>query len=256
MSPIHFELFEEAINLSDINLKVIKDLSKDVIDEGLKYVNNDACFPAIITIGQFIKALKSGEYDLNTTSVAITQTGGGCRATNYIGFLRKAIRDAGFENVSVISLNVNGLDGLNITKKISLKLINRLFMSCIYGDLLMRVLYKVRPYEKNKGSSNELYRKWMNNCKDSLKECKVSKFKENVKRIIQDFDNLEILGISKPKVGLVGEILVKFHPIANNNLVDIIESEGAEAVVPDLTNFFLTCAYKYYLHKTKYFRRK
>lgn len=251
MSPIHFELFEEAINLSDINLKVIKDLSKDVIDEGLKYVNNDACFPAIITIGQLIKALKSGEYDLNTTSVAITQTGGGCRATNYIGFLRKAIRDAGFENVSVISLNVNGLDGLNITKKISLKLINRLFMSCIYGDLLMRVLYKVRPYEKNKGSSNELYRKWMNNCKDSLKECKVSKFKENVKRIIQDFDNLEILGISKPKVGLVGEILVKFHPIANNNLVDIIESEGAEAVVPDLTNFFLTCAYNT-IFKNKY----
>ena len=251
MSPIHFELIEEAINLSDIRIKVIKDIGKDVIDEGLKYVNNDACFPAIITIGQLVKALKSGEYDLNTTSVAITQTGGGCRATNYIGFLRKAMRDAGFEKIPVISLNINGLDGMDIKNKITLKLINRVLMACIYGDLLMKVLYRVRPYEKYPGSANKLYDKWMNICKSSLKNCKMAIFKENIKNIIYDFDNLEIIDISKPKVGLVGEILVKFHPIANNYLVDIIESEGAEAVVPELINFFLTCAYNT-IYKQKY----
>ena len=165
MSPIHFDLIERAINLSNINIKVIKDTNRDVIEEGLKYVNNDACYPAIITIGQLIKVLKSGEYDLSTTSVAITQTGGGCRATNYIGFLRKAIRDAGFEDIPVISLNVSGLDGMNILNKITPKLINRLFMACIYGDLLMKVLYRVRPYEKYKGSTDNLYNKWINICK-------------------------------------------------------------------------------------------
>lgn len=251
MSPIHFDLIERAINLSNINIKVIKDTNRDVIEEGLKYVNNDACYPAIITIGQLIKVLKSGEYDLSTTSVAITQTGGGCRATNYIGFLRKAIRDAGFEDIPVISLNVSGLDGMNILNKITPKLINRLFMACIYGDLLMKVLYRVRPYEKYKGSTDNLYNKWINICKESLKDCKFSIYKENIKNIIYEFDNLEIVDIKKPKVGLVGEILVKFHPIANNNLIDIIESEGAEAVVPELTNFFLTCAYNT-IYKNKY----
>ena len=251
MSPIHFELIEKAINLSDINMKVIKDNDRDVIEEGLKYVNNDACYPAIITVGQLIKALKSGEYDLNTTSVAITQTGGGCRATNYIGFLRKAIRDAGFENIPVISLNVSGLDGMNILNKITPKLINRLFMACIYGDLLMKVLYRVRPYEKYKGSTDKLYNKWIEICKESLKDCKFSTYKENIKNIIDEFDNLETINVIKPRVGLVGEILVKFHPIANNNLVDIIESEGAEAVVPELMNFFLTCAYNT-IYKNKY----
>ncbi|WP_195251732.1 acyl-CoA dehydratase activase-related protein [Romboutsia sp. 1001713B170207_170306_H8] len=243
MAPIHFDLFEKAINLSGINLEVLKDTNKEIIEEGLKYVNNDACYPAIITIGQLVKALKSGKYDLNTTSVAITQTGGGCRATNYIGFLRKAIKDAGFKDIPVISLNVSGLDGINIAKKITPKLINRLFMACIYGDLLMKVLYRVRPYEKYKGSANQLFNKWMDICKDALIDCKISKFKENIKNIVYEFDNLEVVDMLKPKVGLVGEILVKFHPIANNNLVDIIESEGAEAIVPDLTNFFLTCAY-------------
>lgn len=243
MSPIHFELFEEAINLSNINMKVIKDTNREVIEEGLKYVNNDACYPAIITIGQLVRALKSGEYDLNSTSVAITQTGGGCRATNYIGFLRKAIKDAGFENIQVISLNISGLDGMDLRKNITLKLLNRMVMSCIYGDLLMKVLYRIRPYEKHKGNSDELFNKWINLCKYDLKECNFYTFQKNIKTIIYEFENMELTNITKPKVGLVGEILVKFHPIANNNLVDIIEGEGAEAVVPELSNFFLMCAY-------------
>ena len=147
--------FEKAINLSDFKLKVLDNTGKDVIDTGLRYVNNDACYPAIIVVGQIINALQSGNYDLENTSVVITQTGGGCRATNYIGFLRKAMYDAGFKDIPVISLSVNGIEKNGLMKNVSIKLINRLFMSIIYGDLLMKVLYRVRPYQKDKGSSNE-----------------------------------------------------------------------------------------------------
>ncbi|GAA0236097.1 2-hydroxyacyl-CoA dehydratase [Metaclostridioides mangenotii] len=243
MSPIHFDLLEKAVNLSGFNIVVLNDTDNSVIEEGLKYVNNDACYPAIIVVGQLIKALKSGKYDLNNTSVTITQTGGGCRATNYIGFLRKAMYDAGFKDVPVVALSVNGIEENDLMKNVSLKLINRLFMAAIYGDLLMRVLYRVRPYEKVEGSTDALFKKWNDICKESLVKGKLSEFKKNVNSIVNDFDNLEIFDIQKPKVGLVGEILVKFHPVANNNLVDILEAEGAEAVVPDLTNFFLSCAY-------------
>ena len=243
MSPIHFQFLEKAVNLSGYNIEILKDTDSSVIEEGLRYVNNDACYPAIIVVGQLITALKSGKYDLNNTSVTITQTGGGCRATNYIGFLRKAIYDAGFKDVPVIALSVNGIEDSGIMDNISLKLINRLFMSVVYGDLLMKVLYRVRPYEKVTGSANALYEKWVDICKSSLVKAKISVFTRNIKDIVKEFDNLEILDIKKPKVGLVGEILVKFHPIANNNLVDILEREGAEAAVPDLTNFFLSCAF-------------
>lgn len=249
MSPIHFQFFEKAINLSGYKLEILNNSNPEIIEEGLKYVNNDACYPAIIVIGQIISALKSGKYDLDNLSVVITQTGGGCRATNYIGFLRKALYDAGFNDIPVISLSVNGIEKNGLLKSISIKLINRLFMSVIYGDLLMKVLYRVRPYEKNYNSTNELYGKWVNICKESLYKANIFTFKKNIKSIIYEFDNLETLDIKKPKVGLVGEILVKFHPIANNNLVDIIEEEGGEAVVPELANFFLSCSlnasYKY-----------
>jgi predicted nucleotide-binding protein (sugar kinase/HSP70/actin superfamily) len=249
MSPIHFKFIQKALNLSGFNIVVLDNNDKSIIDEGLRYVNNDACYPAIIVIGQIITALKSGKYDLNNTSVTITQTGGGCRATNYIGFLRKALYDAGFKDIPVISLNVNGIEQNGLMKNLSLKLVNRVFMAALYGDLLMKVLYRVRPYEKVKGSANELYEKWSEICLKSLEKAKISTFTKNIKKIIYDFDNLEIIDDKKPRVGLVGEILVKFHPLANNNLVDIIEQEGAEAVVPDLVNFFLSCSlncvYKY-----------
>ena len=243
MSPIHFDLLEKAVNLSGFNIVVLNDTDNSVIEEGLRYVNNDACYPAIIVVGQLIKALKSGKYDLNNTSVAITQTGGGCRATNYIGFLRKAMYDAGFKDVPVVALSVNGIEENGLMENVSLKLVNRLFMAAIYGDLLMRVLYRVRPYEKVVGSADALYKNWNEKCKESLAKGRLSEFKENVIEIVKDFDNLEIIDMQKPKVGLVGEILVKFHPVANNDLVGILESEGAEAVVPDLANFFLSCAY-------------
>lgn len=242
MSPIHFQFLEEAFNLSGYRVKVLPAIDHEAIDEGLKYVNNDACYPSIIVVGQIIKALKSGEYDLNNTSVMITQTGGCCRATNYIAFLRKALKDAGFGHVPVISLNANGMEK-NPGFRITLGLLKRALMGLIYGDVLMNVLYRVRPYEKIKGSANALYEKWVDICKESLADARMSEFRSNVEGIVSEFEGLEILNAVKPKVGLVGEILVKFHPTANNNVVKIVEDEGAEAVMPGLTDFLLYCAY-------------
>ena len=255
MSPMHFQFFEKTVNLSGFKLKVLDNTKRDIIDTGLRYVNNDACYPAIIVVGQIISALQSGEYDLENTSVVITQTGGGCRATNYIGFLRKAMYDAGFKDIPVVSLSINGIEKNGIMKNVTLQLINRLFMSVIYGDLLMKVLYRVRPYEKVKGSSNALYNKWIKICLDSLDKDNIFTFNNNIKEIIHDFDTLEISDDIKPKVGLVGEILVKFHPLANNSLVDIIEKEGGEAVVPELINFFYSCFFNT-LYKYKYLEGK
>ncbi|MBM6839215.1 2-hydroxyacyl-CoA dehydratase, partial [Clostridium saudiense] len=150
------------------------------IDEGLKYVNNDACYPSIIVVGQIIKALKSGEYDVNNTSVIITQTGGGCRATNYIGFLKMALKDAGFKNVPIISLNALGM-GEQPGFKVTLKFINRAIMALVYGDLFMRVLYRTRPYEKNKGEADRLYEIWNEKAKENLENGSRSIFNKNIK---------------------------------------------------------------------------
>ena len=242
MSPIHFQFVEEAFKKANYNIVVLPEVDTAAVEEGLKYVNNDACYPSIIVVGQIIHALKSGQYDINNTSVLITQTGGGCRATNYIGFLRKALLEAGMSQIPVISLNALGMDS-QPGFKFSFKLIDLAFKGLVYGDLLMRVLYRVRPYEKVPGSANELYNKWAKICKEAIRENKMGSFKKNIKNIIREFDALELNDITKPRVGLVGEILVKFHPDANNNVVDVIESEGAEAVMPDLIDFFLYCAY-------------
>jgi len=242
MSPIHFQFLQEAFKSTGYNLELLPSVDKKAVDEGLKYVNNDACYPSIIVVGQLIEALKSGKYDLNDTSVMISQTGGGCRATNYIGFLRKALKEAGMSNIPVISLNAVGMEK-NPGFKITLSLLNRAIIALLYGDLFIRVLYKVRPYEKIPGSADILYQKWIEKCKENVRNGSHSQFKKNIYSIVGDFDTLEINSINKPKVGIVGEILVKFHPTANNNIVDIIESEGAEAVVPDLIDFFLYCAY-------------
>jgi len=241
MSPIHFDLIETAVREAGYNVEVLPSMDMKAVDEGLKYVNNDACYPSIIVIGQMIEALKSGKYDVNNTSVIISQTGGGCRATNYIGFLKMALKHAGFEQVPVISLNAVGLEeqpGFKVTPK----LLHRSIMALVYGDLFMRVLYRTRPYEKVKGSANELYKKWNEKARLNLMNGSKREFNKNIKQIVNDFDNLELLNVRKPKVGVVGEILVKFHPTANNDIVGILESEGAEAVVPDLLDFFFYSA--------------
>ncbi|HOQ36164.1 MAG TPA: acyl-CoA dehydratase activase-related protein [Acetivibrio sp.] len=242
MSPIHFQFLEEAFRVSGYNLKVLPYVDKNAVDEGLKHVNNDACYPSIIVVGQLMEALKSGEYDLNNVSLLISQTAGGCRATNYIGFIRKALKDAGLSHIPVLSLNFAGLEK-NPGFKITPGMVNKALMAVVYGDLLMRVLYRVRPYERISGSANLLYEKWVPICKESVRTGSHKTFKENIYKIVEEFDNLDVYNIRKPRVGLVGEILVKFHPQANNNVVDIIEKEGAEAVMPDLTDFLLYCAY-------------
>ena len=255
MSPIHFQFVQEAFNASGYNLQVLPSVDTKAVDEGLKYVNNDACYPTIIVVGQLIAALKSGKYDVENTSVIISQTCGGCRATNYIGFLRKALKDAGFLKVPVVSLNAAGLEK-NPGFKFTYPMVKKSIMALVYGDLLIRVLYKVRPYEVVPGSANLLYEKWAKICNVAVVEGKSKEFKNNITRMVSDFDNIEINNIVKPQVGLVGEILVKFLPAANNNIIDVIEKEGGEAVMPDLTDFFLYCAYdadfKYkYLGKSK-----
>ncbi|HEX3033152.1 MAG TPA: 2-hydroxyglutaryl-CoA dehydratase, partial [Bacillota bacterium] len=242
MSPIHFQFLVEAFRLSGYNMVVLPSENTQCIDEGLKYVNNDACYPAIIVIGQLLEALKSGRYDIHNTSVLITQTGGGCRATNYIGFLRKALKDAGFEQVPVISLNANGMEK-NSGFKYTPALLDKALLALVYGDLLLNVLCRVRPYEKIKGSANLLYEKWVKICKASLRVANKKVFRNNIRAIVKEFDELAIIHEPKPKVGLVGEILVKFHPTANNNVISLVEAEGGEAVMPGLTDFLLYCAF-------------
>jgi len=238
MAPIHFELVQEAARICGYQMEVLPAMDRSAVDEGLKYVNNDACYPAIIMIGQVVQALKSGKYDIDQTAVIITQSGGGCRATNYIAFLKLGLKQAGFANVPILSLNMLGFDK-QPGFKISLGLINRCIMAVIYGDLFMRVLYRTRPYERFPGSSELLYEKWKERAKDNVKSGNRRDFNRNIVEIINEFDKLELLDIKKPKVGIVGEILVKYHPTANNDIVSILEQEGAEAVVPDLMDYFL-----------------
>lgn len=242
MAPIHFELLREAAWMSGYRMVVLPALDHSAVDEGLKYVNNDACYPAVIMVGQIVQALKSGLYDPDKTSVIITQSGGGCRATNYLALLKLGLKQAGFPNIPLISVNTIGLDK-QPGFRYSIGLLNRCLIALIYGDLFMRVLYRTRPYERFHGSADLLYEKWMDIAKDNVRDCSLRRFKSNVRAIIRDFDRLETLNIKKPKVGVVGEILVKYHPTANNDIVDIIEQEGAEAVVPDLMDYLLYSSY-------------
>ena len=244
MSPIHFELLQPALRSCGYNVEVLGNDNHRAVDIGLKYVNNDACYPSLMVVGQIMDALLSGKYDLNHTAVMITQTGGGCRATNYIGFIRRALRKAGMEQIPVIGVSAQGIEK-NPGLKITPELLIRVVQSLVYGDAFLRVLYRTRPYEAVPGSANELHQKWVKICVDSMEAgAKWGTFKKNLRGIVKDFDELpRIEGLVKPRVGIVGEILVKFLPAANNYLVELLESEGAEAVVPDLLDFFMYCSY-------------
>lgn len=244
MSPIHFDLLEPALRTGGYHVVVLPNDNRKAVDTGLQYVNNDACYPSLMVVGQIMDALLSGKYDLNKVAVMITQTGGGCRATNYIGFIRRALEKAGMSQIPVISLSAAGLEknpGLKITPKLLISAIQ----SLVYGDVFMRVLYRTRPYEKVPGSANALHDKWRKICIKSIENHGGwSDYKKNIKGIIRDFDALPLNEtLRKPRVGVVGEILVKFLPSANNYLVELLEAEGAEAVVPDLLDFLLYCSY-------------
>ena len=244
MSPIHFDLIEPAVRSCGYNLEVLQNSDRTAIDTGLKYVNNDACYPSLIVVGQIMDALLSGKYDLEHTAVIMSQTGGGCRASNYIGFIRRALERAGMPQIPVISLNANGME-TNPGFKITLPLLTKAMQAVVYGDLFMRVLYATRPYEAKAGSANALHEKWKAICIKSLQKHSLSmaEFNRNIRGIIHDFDELPRRDIQKPRVGIVGEILVKFSPLANNHVVELLEAEGAEAVMPDLLDFLLYCFY-------------
>ena len=244
MSPIHFDLIEPAVRSCGYNLEVLQNSDRTAIDTGLKYVNNDACYPSLIVVGQIMDALLSGKYDLEHTAVIMSQTGGGCRASNYIGFIRRALERAGMPQIPVISLNANGME-TNPGFKITLPLLTKAMQAVVYGDLFMRVLYATRPYEAKAGSANALHEKWKAICIKSLQKHSLSmaEFNRNIRGIIHDFDELPRRDVQKPRVGIVGEILVKFSPLANNHVVELLEAEGAEAVMPDLLDFLLYCFY-------------
>lgn len=242
MSPIHFDLFEIGLKAKGYRIVILPTVDYGAINEGLKHVNNDACYPSILVIGQIMEALKSGLYDLDKTSVFLSQTGGGCRASNYVGFLRKALKDAGMDQIPVVSINATGLEE-NPGFKMDIGLINRFLMATVYGDLFMRVLYGTRPYEVVKGTSDKLYDYWREKAKKTIYRGNLIKFAKEMKAIVEDFDKIERKDIIKPKVGIVGEILIKYHPTGNNQLASVMEKEGVQVVLPDLMDFFLYSAY-------------
>ena len=244
MTPIHFDLIETAFNVSGYRLEVLNRDEREAVNLGLKYVNNDACYPSIIVVGQIMSALLSGKYDLNKTAVLISQTGGGCRASNYIGFIRRALEKAGMEQIPIISINLSGLEK-NPGFKLTPQLLIRGVYAAFFGDVFMRCVYRMRPYEQVKGTTDKLHKKWVGICKKfiSSRYPTYGQFKKICRQIIREFDNIPITDEQRPKVGIVGEILVKFLPAANNHLVELLEAEGAEAVMPDLIDFLLYCFY-------------
>ncbi|MCM1052926.1 MAG: 2-hydroxyacyl-CoA dehydratase [Ruminococcus sp.] len=241
MSPHHMPLLISVFKSHGYKVEFLSDMNDEMLENGLKYVNNDACYPSLIVIGQLISALKSGKYDLNKTTVLISQTGGGCRATNYIGLIRKALKDANLSQVPIISFNMSGLEKEQ-DFKLTLPIIHKLLMAVIYGDLLMKLLFATRPYEQEKGAALKVYKKYYQICEESVGKGSFKEFKRNIKEIIKEFNKIPITDEIKPKVGIVGEILVKYHYFGNNYLVDNLENEGAEVVAPELMGFIKYCA--------------
>ncbi len=244
MSPLHFDMFAAAFGACGYNLKILTNDNKHSVDVGLKYVNNDACYPSLCVVGQLMEAVLSGEYDTDHLALMMTQTGGGCRATNYVGFIRRALEKAGYGHIPVISLNLSGLEA-NPGFKLSLKMGVRVLYAALFGDIFMRCIYRMRPYELTPGSVEAVHQKWLKRCNAFITSSHPSfgTYKKMCRQMIEEFDNIPINETRKPRVGIVGEILVKFAPTANNHLVDLLEHEGAEAVVPDLIDFMYYCFY-------------
>ena len=241
MAPIHFDLLVEIFRKNGYNFELLPSVDHGAVDAGLKYVNNDICYPSILVTGQIMEAVMSGRYDTDKLAVIITQTGGGCRATNYIALIRKALVAAGLGHIPVISLSFKKLEESNPGFEITPAMLLQAVYGVLYGDLLMTCLYRTRPYEAEPGAANALFDHWMGVCKGQLAAgLSRGEWKRTVRQIVEDFDTLPLVGEgTKPRVGVVGEILVKFHPTANNQIIDVIEREGCEAVVPGLTEFFL-----------------
>ena len=235
MSPVHFDLLEPALGSCGYNVVILPNDNRRAVDYGLKYVNNDACYPSLFVVGQIMEALDSGKYDLNKVAVLMSQTGGG----------RRALAKAGLEQIPVISANLSGLEE-NPGFKIGFKAISRCAVALIFGDVMMKCIYRMRPYEKHSGSVERLHQKWLKRCTRFMIEMRginIPGIYRFCREMIREFDQVPIYEERKPRVGIEGEILVKYAPAANNHLVDLLEHEGAEAVVPDLMGFMLYCFY-------------
>lgn len=239
MLPIHFRLIIAVFKKYGYNMVLLQNSARAVVDEGLKNVHNDTCYPALLVVGQFIDALKSGKYDPERVALMISQTGGGCRASNYIHLLRKALA-ADYPDIPVISLNFSGMEkspGFKITLPILLKLLN----AVLYGDLLMSLYNQCKPYEKTAGTTDEALENMEKRLTAMIESGGFGKKKRNYKMIIDAFSKIERTGEQKPRVGIVGEIYVKYSPLANNHLEEFLISEGCEPVVPGLMDFVLYC---------------
>lgn len=240
MSPKHFDFIQHACKKSGMKIVIPPMPTQEDIDLGLRYVNNDMCYPAIVVIGQLLKALKSGEYDVNNTSIMLFQTCGACRATNYLNLMRKALQNAGLSQVPVFACVGRETDDFKIKTEIWIDVIK----ATVYADLLIRLSNRTRPYEKVAGSVDVLYNKWRKIFMDEITNGNYLKFSNNIKKAVKEFDELALdESITKPKVGIVGEILVKYHPTANNHVEKVLFDEGAEVVTPDLMDFFMYMAY-------------
>ncbi len=241
MAPIHFNLLERVFRNFGYNLVVLKNTGQAVVNAGLKNVHNDTCYPALLVIGQLIDALNSGEYPLDKVALMITQTGGGCRASNYIHLLRKALIKGGYSHVPVISLNAGGLEK-NSGFKIPIKMIKQAVAILAYGDLLMLLDNQVKPYEIHKGDSKTNVEKWLKYFGDEFSRNKgvgISSIKTNMENIVKSFKEIPIEKSEKVKVGIVGEIYVKFASLGNNNLEEFLYNEQCEVMIPGLLGFIM-----------------
>lgn len=239
MLPIHFKLVQNTLEHYGYDTELLNSTGPEIAQEGLKYVHNDTCYPALLVIGQFINALKSGKYNLDKTALMITQTGGGCRASNYIHLLRKALKKAGFEKVPVISLNLSGLER-NSGFKLSFNMLRRMIGALVYGDILMLLNNQIKPYEITKGESNNLVEKWTNILTDQLNRGKgisIKQFTENMNAISDEFAKIKTNRSPKVKVGIVGEIYVKYSSLGNNELEKFLASQDCEVCVPGILGF-------------------
>ena len=244
MAREHFRIMEHAFKAFGFNIEFLDTIDEDVIDTGLKYVNNDSCYPSITVVGQLIHAVKSGKYDTDKLALLMTQTGGACRASNYVGYIRKGLKDAGFPDLPVIALSAQGIEtneGFDLVRFKNIPLLKQAIRAILLGDLINRVSNATRPYEIELGSVNDLKEAWINKLSSEIATMKTKRYRQVIQEIVRDFEDLPVCNKEIPKAGIVGEILVKFLPEANNHLQDVLEAEGAEVVMPDLTDFLMYC---------------
>ncbi|MBE6576183.1 MAG: 2-hydroxyglutaryl-CoA dehydratase [Ruminococcaceae bacterium] len=257
MLPMHFRFIIKIMGLYGYRAELLETSGPHIAETGVKYVHNDTCYPAILVIGQFIDALQSGKYDPHKVALMISQTGGGCRASNYISLLRKALIKAGFDYVPVLSFNIAGLEK-DSGFKLTLPMLHRMAYGVLYGDLLMLLKNQCQPYEIKAGESEALALAWTDRLVKEQSERRINyrRVKENYRAILRDFSAIECREEQRVKVGIVGEIFVKYSPLGNNNLEDFLLSEGAEVVVPGLTDFALYCVYNTLVDRELYGRSK